>query len=104
MTKEITARKLNSLGFRKLKGSVNPEYYVFTPLQNKCKQIIISMDNNGAKRCEMVCDTMVECSPLPIKDIQSLMTEVMNSAFKDGRRYQIDKINKAMTVSYKENK
>jgi len=95
---EITARKLSGLGFRKLKGSTNPEYYVFTPLENNCKQVIISMDEKGAKRCEMVCDAMVECSPMPIKDIQSLMTEVMRSAFKDGRKYQVSRINEAMII------
>ena len=98
MSKEITARKLNNLGFRKIKGSVNPEYYVFTPLENNCKQVIIGMNENGAKRCEMICDEMFECSPVPIKNIQSLMTEVMKSAFKDGREYQVDKINRAMIV------
>lgn len=35
MNNEITARKLNGLGFRKLKGSTNPEYYVFTPHERK---------------------------------------------------------------------
>ena len=58
--------------------------------------MIIGISEKGVKRYEMVADEMIDCSPLSIRDVKTLMSEVMMSAFKDGRKYQVSKINEAI--------